>query len=1061
MNFRSTATVLLACFLLMTAIPFPLYAEENRPVDRGDGVLENDGDWIIEEGDDLFFENETIIINGNLTIDGILSLVDCELIMNMSEATISVIGELDLENTNISGFPNEYYFIVNGTLRSKDCHFKDIKGDSFPFVGGLQIYSEDVYIDGGSIIGNEYAGIYITTNITLRNITIEDNEVNVVIEDASPQFHDCFMKVSGSDSIYLFNRSSPYFVGGEHGSILMYDENTSYSHGHRLSVHVTYDNGTPISGVNINVESTEKYISRNETTDANGWVREMILPEETVYKKSGMGDRIYNPYLVTAEKFGLQVVNRITLESDTEVEVVLSGDYFGEALTRGDFNGDGFMDLAVGVPRNLTGLTTTGAVFIFLNDRGLEFADITESMADLMIKGAEGTGFGSVINSGDINGDGFDDLIVSSPFSSDNGAGSGRVHFFYGNPEPAWNDLSDAAFTFDGDPGSHYGKTIFVGNINNDEFSDFVIGDDLNSYVYHSTANPGEDFSRISELYAAPTAKGASDTTGESLSKITQDDDNRYEVKNPETPNNKMHIRDFIFTGIIGEITTISMQIQFSTEQWYGYSGDERSYIYYRIGEEGDWQESLRPRYNQQNWRDETTWTYDLVADGITTIEQLEEIEFYFENTDADGGGQNNEYDIFFDYILIHVIAVPSGANNTLEAGNVSSGDVNGDGYPDLIISDTSGQTIYFGGPLGLSAPEILETDLTKGNTSNLRVVSGDLTISETRPYLNGQFDDGWDGWQQVANSRGQKDGSTRWDIVDTANGDWDVHEGPTGGFGVNQDTLDGDNNRDCRGMMRTKDFLVTDDMETIHFWYDFGARSFERAGGWQGDYADQIRYRLYSAGNNSVLMELAGWAPTSSSDDHDENGMVDANISHLRGEMVYYGFEIITNRGNSDRGIAQIDNLTILPASDIPYYENGSLESEWIVFEGNISTYTPSWVQDTNNGTLSVKFRTDNVTEWDDISEFTSGDQYVEDDSSNVLQYRIEMTGDGTVTPTMSDLSLAILLEGQIIPLSLATDFGHVSTADLNGDGIDDLLFYGEGGGGSHCQYSGVPIQK
>ena len=55
-----------ALLLLTTLVPLPAYGEENAPADRGDGVYENAGDWIIEEGEEVSHADRTIIVNGNL-----------------------------------------------------------------------------------------------------------------------------------------------------------------------------------------------------------------------------------------------------------------------------------------------------------------------------------------------------------------------------------------------------------------------------------------------------------------------------------------------------------------------------------------------------------------------------------------------------------------------------------------------------------------------------------------------------------------------------------------------------------------------------------------------------------------------------------------------------------------------------------------------------------------------------------------------------------------------------------------------------------------------------------
>ena len=298
------ATIFISVMLLLSAVPFTGLSEQNPPEDRGDGVLETPGDWIIEAADDVTYQDEEIIVNGNITVDGILTLINCIVIMNSSYSTFNVLGELNIRDTNISASEDlYYYFRIFGTLDLVNCHLTNMAGEKqLPYEGGLQIHSDDISIDGGSITQSEFTGIYITKNIVLRNFSITNNIFNAVITGSSPQFHDCIVKNHDSENIYLFNGSHPYLVDGDIGVYRFEEEeNCAISYAHKLSVHVAYENGSSIEGALITAESDRWNHTDQALTGSDGWMRNMILPTETDFDGGGE-DQLYKPYRISAEK---------------------------------------------------------------------------------------------------------------------------------------------------------------------------------------------------------------------------------------------------------------------------------------------------------------------------------------------------------------------------------------------------------------------------------------------------------------------------------------------------------------------------------------------------------------------------------------------------------------------------------------------------------------------------------------------------------------------------------------------------------------------------------------
>ncbi len=101
--------------------------------------------------------------------------------------------------------------------------------------------------------------------------------------------------------------------------------------------------------------------------------------------------------------------------------VAAANDGFGSALAFGDFNGDGFDDLAVGQPGNdLLVPADSGIVHVFYsNGSALSLAG-QQFFSQHQAGGSDGnaeTGdeFGAAMAAGDFNGDGFDDLAIGSP----------------------------------------------------------------------------------------------------------------------------------------------------------------------------------------------------------------------------------------------------------------------------------------------------------------------------------------------------------------------------------------------------------------------------------------------------------------------------------------------------------------------------------------------------------------------------------------------------------------------------------------------------------------------
>ena len=553
----------------------------------------------------------------------------------------------------------------------------------------------------------------------------DDGDINFTVSITSSSADPAYNGVVFNDINALTNDDDCVCVlfdgANTHRGIITSEDGESYSFTAMLSV----DPVVPVSIPLRTGDATEANVSPTSINfDSSNFMIPQTITVTGVNDEIHDGNQTYYIYTNAADSPGgiydnKNVSNFAAINIDNEVgftqqsiEGTEFNGQFGSAVSdAGDVNGDGWDDVIVGAPNEANGEYKEGRAHVYYGSATGIAASPDWSTESNNANAAFGA---AVASAGDVNNDGYDDVLVGAYRFSGTAAKAGKVFLYYGSASglatiPAWTAEGDIE-------NAHFGHAVAsAGDVNNDGYADILVGapgydidvaspDAGRAYLFLGSASgpsPSANWSGASSVDRASygsSVSGAGDVNGDGyddfLVAASKDDQAALDTG-----------RVFLFHG------TSTEMIASVTPSWVGYAGstDQFGSSISGAGDvNGDGYDDILIGAHLDTafnfgplWDSGKLYVYHGSASGLAPF------DVSAANHGADWSFPENRREEY------------SQPYAKLGRSVSSAGDINNDGYPDIIIGAThfdNGETnegwalIFYGSSGGLSEfPNSLE----------------------------------------------------------------------------------------------------------------------------------------------------------------------------------------------------------------------------------------------------------------------------------------------------------------------------------------------------------------